>query len=114
AEAVSAVRSSTTQVESGVASARSAGDALASILEGSEAMQQMVTEIAAASAQQSQATQSVNGNVQEITRIIELTTLSSTRAVEACTRLSSLAANLNQLVGAFKVSAAAPIMVPAR
>src|SRR5665213_9783 len=65
AEAVQAVRSSMTQVESGVASARSAGNALASILEGSEAMQQMVTEIAAASTQQSHATQSVNGNVQE-------------------------------------------------
>jgi len=108
AEAVQAVRSSMSQVESSVASARSAGDALASILEGSEAMQQMVTEIAAASAQQSQATQSVNGNVQEITRIIELTTVSSSRAVEACTRLSSLAANLNHLVGAFKVRAASP------
>jgi methyl-accepting chemotaxis protein len=105
-EAVDAVRSSMKQVESGVTSARSAGDALASILESSEAMQQMVTEIAAASSQQSQATQSVNGNVQEITRIIELTTVSSMRAVEACTRLSSLAANLNTLVGAFKVRAA--------
>ena len=102
-EAVDAVRCSMKQVESSVSSARSAGDALASILESSEAMQQMVTEIAAASSQQSQATQSVNGNVQEITRIIELTTVSSTRAVEACTRLSSLAANLNTLVGAFKV-----------
>jgi methyl-accepting chemotaxis protein len=105
-EAVLAVRGSMQQVESGVASARSAGDALASILEGSEAMQQMVTEIAAAASQQSQATQSVNGNVQEITRIIELTAVSSTRAVEACGRLSSLAANLNQIVGAFKVRSA--------
>lgn len=105
-EAVEAVRSSMKQVEGGVQSARSAGDALASILESSEAMQQMVTEIAAASSQQSQATQSVNGNVQEITRIIELTTVSSTRAVEACTRLSSLAGNLNMLVGAFKVRTA--------
>ena len=86
-EAVLAVRGGMKQVESGVASARSAGDALASILEGAEAMQQMVTEIAAAASQQSQATQSVNGNVQEITRIIELTTDSSTRAVEACSRL---------------------------
>ena len=105
-EAVQAVRASMHQVENGVSSARSAGDALASILEGSEAMQQMVTEIAAAASQQSQATQSVSGNVQEITRIIELTTISSSRAVEACSRLSSLAANLNQLVGAFKVRSA--------
>jgi len=105
-EAVHSVRASMKQVETGVTSARSAGDALASILENSEAMQQMVTEIAAAASQQSQATQSVNGNVQEITRIIEMTTVSSARAVEACTRLSSLAGSLNQIVGAFKVGAA--------
>ncbi len=102
-EAVQAVRASMMQVETGVTSARSAGEALASILEGAEGMQQMVTEIAAAASQQSHATQSVSGNVQEITRIIELTTMSSTRAVEACGSLSSLAANLNQIVGAFKV-----------
>ena len=107
-EAVHSVRSSMKQVEAGVTSARSAGDALASILENSEAMQQMVTEIAAAASQQSQATQSVNGNVQEITRIIEMTTVSSARAVEACTRLSSLAGSLNQIVGAFKVRDAVP------
>jgi len=107
-EAVETVRASMTQVETGVASARSAGNALASILQGSEAMQQMVTEIAAASTQQSHATQSVNGNVQEITRIIEYTTASSARAVEACDRLSTLAGDLNKLVGAFRVRDTVP------
>jgi len=113
AEVVDAVRSSMTQVESGVASARSAGNALASILEGSEAMQQMVTEIAAASTQQSHATQSVNGNIQEISRIIECTTVSSAHAVEACDRLSTLAGDLNKLVGVFRVREVVPLAQPA-
>jgi methyl-accepting chemotaxis protein len=103
AEVVEAMRSSMLHVESGVGSARSAGDALANIIQGSEALQRMVTQIAAASAQQSYVTQSVNDNVNEISRIIEFTTTSSVRAVDACDRLSSLAADLNQLVGSFKV-----------
>jgi methyl-accepting chemotaxis protein len=103
AEVVEAMRSSMQLVESGVGSARSAGDALASIIQGSEAMQKMVTQIATASTQQSYATQSVNTNLNEISSIIGLTTSSSAQSVVACDRLSNLAADLNELVGSFKV-----------
>ena len=103
AEVVEAMSSSMAHVESGVGSARSAGDALTSIIQGSEAVQKMVTQIATASMQQSYATQSVNANLNEISTIIETTTRSSARAVDACDRLSNLAADLNELVGAFKV-----------
>jgi methyl-accepting chemotaxis protein len=102
-EVVEAMRSSMQHVESGVGSARSAGEALASIIQGSEAVQKMVTQIATASTQQSYATQSVNANLNEISSIIETTTKSSARAVDACERLSHLASDLNELVGAFKV-----------
>jgi methyl-accepting chemotaxis protein len=108
AEVVEAMRASMTHVESGVGSARSAGDALASILKGSEAVQIMVTQIASASTQQSYATESVNANVNEISRISERTTNSAARAVDACGRLSGLAADLNQLVGSFKVRTQLP------
>lgn len=103
AEVVEAMRSSTKHVESGVDSARSAGDALASIIHGSEGVQRMVTQIASASTQQSHATQSVNANISEISSIIECTTGNSARAVDACDRLTHLASDLNELVGAFKV-----------
>jgi methyl-accepting chemotaxis protein len=103
AEVVEAMRSSMGHVEGGVGSARAAGDALARIIQGSEAVQKMVTQIATASTQQSYATQSVNTNLSEISSIIEATTSSSARAVDACDRLSHLAADLNQLVGSFKV-----------
>ena len=102
-EVVEAMRSSMNHVESGIASARSAGNALASIIQGSEAMQLMVTQIASASSEQSAATQSVNANLNEIASIGLRTTASSTRSVDACDRLSVLAEDLNQLVGAFKV-----------
>lgn len=103
AEVVEAMRTSMGHVEGGVGSARAAGDALARIIQGSEAVQKMVTQIATASTQQSYATQSVNTNLSEISSIIEATTNSSALAVDACDRLSNLADDLNQLVGSFKV-----------
>lgn len=102
-EVVEAMRSNMRHVQIGVSSAQSAGDALASIIQGTEAVQKRVTQIAGASTEQSHATHSVNANLNEIASIIERTTKSSARAVEACDRLSQLAANLNELVGAFKV-----------
>jgi methyl-accepting chemotaxis protein len=107
AEVVEAMRSSMRHVEGGMSSARSAGDALKSIIHGSEAMQLMVTQIASASSEQSVATQSVNANLNEIASIGVRTTTSSARAVDACDRLAALAADLNQLVGAFKVTTVA-------
>jgi methyl-accepting chemotaxis protein len=104
AEVVEAMRSSMAHVETGVQSARSAGEALNSIIRGSEAMQLMVTQIASASSEQSSATQSVNINLNEIASIAVRTTFSSARSVDACDRLSALARDLNELVGAFKVS----------
>jgi methyl-accepting chemotaxis protein len=103
AEVIEAMRTSMGHVEGGVGSARAAGDALARIIQGSEAVQKMVTQIATASTQQSYATQSVNTSLSEISSIIEATSSSSARAVDACDRVSHLAADLNQLVGAFKV-----------
>jgi methyl-accepting chemotaxis protein len=102
-EAVEAMRSSMSHVQSGVDSARSAGVALKSIIQGSESVQMMVTQIAAAATEQSYATQSVSSNVHEIANIIEQTAVSSSHSVEACQKLSSLANELTGLVGSFKV-----------
>jgi methyl-accepting chemotaxis protein len=102
-EVVAAMQSGMRYVEGGVASAQSAGDALASIIRGSEAMQLMVTQIAGASSEQSAATESVNANLNEIANIGLRTTSSSARVVEACDSLAALAEDLNQLVGTFKV-----------
>ncbi len=101
--AVDAMRSSMGHVKSGVDSARSAGEALASIIHGSESVQKMVTQIAAAATEQSYSTQSVSENVNEIAAIIQQTAASSRQSVGACQQLSRLANELTSLVGAFKV-----------
>ena len=103
AVAVEAMRSSMVHVQSGVKSANSAGEALHSIIQGSESVQKMVTQIAAAATEQSYSTQSVTVNVNEIASIIERTASSSQQSVEACQQLSELANELSGLVGSFKV-----------
>jgi len=102
-EAVEAMRSSMSHVQSGVTSANSAGEALTSIILGSESVQKMVTQIAAAATEQSYSTQSVTANVSEIASIIERTAASSQQSVEACQQLAVLANQLTSLVGSFKV-----------
>lgn len=94
-EVVEAMRASMKHVEGGMSSARSAGDALQSIIQGSEALQLMVTQIASASSEQSAATQSVNANLNEIASIGVRTSSASARAVDSCDRLAALAADLN-------------------
>jgi methyl-accepting chemotaxis protein len=102
-EAVEAMRASMVHVQSGVTSANSAGEALTSIIHGSESVQKMVTQIAAAATEQSYSTQSVTENVNEIATIIQKTATSSQESVEACQQLALLANELGTLVGAFKV-----------
>jgi methyl-accepting chemotaxis protein len=101
--AVEAMRSSMSHVQSGVDSARSAGEALTSIIHGSESVQKMVTQIAAAATEQSYSTQSVSGNVNDIAAIIQQTAASSQHSVRACEQLSRLAGELSRLVGSFRV-----------
>jgi methyl-accepting chemotaxis protein len=102
-DAVEAMRSSMTQVQSGVDSAHSAGEALTSIIHGSESVQKMVTQIAASATEQSYSARSVTANVNEIASIIQTTAASAQRSVEACQQLALLANELANLVGSFKV-----------
>ena len=103
AEVVGAMRASMRRAESGAESARSAGAALARIIEGSEGLQRMVTQIAQASTEQSSAGRSVDDNLAAITGLGETTERAAGRQAEECDRLFGLATNLNGLVGAFKV-----------
>jgi methyl-accepting chemotaxis protein len=74
-----------------------------SIIHGSESVQKMVTQIAAAATEQSHSTQSVTASVNEIASIIEQTAAGSQQSVKACDKLATLANELTGLVKAFKV-----------
>jgi methyl-accepting chemotaxis protein len=103
AEVVEAMRASMDHVQTGVESARSAGVALDSIIHGSESVQKMVTQIAAAATEQSYSTQSVVDSLSEIASIITRTAAGSEQSAVACEELSTLANELSNLVGSFKV-----------
>jgi methyl-accepting chemotaxis protein len=102
-EVVEAMRATLAHVESGVKSARSAGTALGGIIQGSESVQMMVTQIASAATEQSYSTQSVVDSVKEIASLIARTAAGSEQSAEACEQLSKLANELSNLVGSFKV-----------
>jgi methyl-accepting chemotaxis protein len=102
-DVVKAMRSNMINVKGGVESAQSAGNALVSIIHGSESVQKMVTQIAAAATEQSHSTQSVTASVNEIASIIEQTAAGSQQSVKACDKLATLANELTGLVKAFKV-----------
>ena len=102
-EAVDAMRSSMSYMHCGVESARSAGEALTSIIHGSESMQMMVTQIAAAATEQSFSTESVSDSLGEIAAITKQAAASSQHSVEASQRLSRLSSELTGLVESFKV-----------
>lgn len=104
AEVLRSMESSTREVENGVSLAESAGEALRHILHGSGVLQEMVTQIASASAEQSRAAHSVNDSLYEIADLGTRTTSITAEAVTACDRLSHLATDLNSLVESFRVS----------
>lgn len=104
ADVVRSMNASTRGVENGVSLAESAGEALRNILDGSEALQGKVTQIAKSSSEQSRAAHSVNENLCEIADLGTRTTSITAHAVTACDHLSHLATDLNSLVGSFKVN----------
>jgi methyl-accepting chemotaxis protein len=101
--AVSAMESGTQQVEEGVTSTAKAGDSLRAIIQMSEQVGGMITEIATAAAQQSSTTEQVNGNVEQISKLAKESAIGAQQSAAACQDLSSLALDLQTMVSKFKL-----------
>jgi methyl-accepting chemotaxis protein len=101
--AVSAMESGTQQVEEGVTSTAKAGDSLRAIIQMSEQVGGMITEIATAAAQQSSTTEQVNGNVEQISKLVKESAIGAQQSAAACQDLSSLALDLQTMVSKFKL-----------
>jgi hypothetical protein len=93
------------EVESGVESTRRAGDSLRGIIQMSQQVGDMVTQIATAATQQSATTEQINGNVEQIARIASSTEAGVQQTAGALQDLSALAQNLRQVLGHFRLSA---------
>jgi methyl-accepting chemotaxis protein len=103
--AVAAMREGTNQVEEGVRITAQAGDSLKHVIQMSEQVGEMITHIAAAATEQASATDQVNQNVEQITRLVGESATGAQQSAKACQDLSSLAFDLQKLVGSFLLEA---------
>jgi methyl-accepting chemotaxis protein len=101
--AVVAIESGNAQVEEGLTTTAQAGQALQQIIQMAEQVGEMVIHIATAAQQQSGATGEVTGNMEQISKISHEAAAGAQQTARACHDLSSLALDLQNLVGRFKV-----------
>jgi methyl-accepting chemotaxis protein len=103
--AVAAMHDGTNQVQEGVKTTARAGDSLKQIIHMSEQVGDMITHIATAATEQSAASEEINQNVTQMTRLITDSAVGAQQAARACQELSELALDLQQLVSNFKLKA---------
>ena len=101
--AVTAMESGTKQVEEGVSSTAKAGDSLRAIIQMSEQVGGMITEIATAATEQSSTTEQVNQNIDQIAKLGKESAIGAQQSATACQDLSGLALDLQTMVGKFKL-----------
>jgi methyl-accepting chemotaxis protein len=101
--AVAAMHLGTTQVEDGVQTTARAGDSLKQIIRMSEQVGEMITHIATAATEQSSATDQVNQNVEQITRLVGESAIGAQQSAKACQDLSGIALDLQKSVASFSV-----------
>jgi methyl-accepting chemotaxis protein len=102
-DAVTAMESGTHQVEEGVNSTAKAGDSLRSIIQMSEQVGQMITDIATAATEQSSTTEQVNSNIEQIARLGKESAIGAQQSATACQDLSGLALDLQTMVSTFQL-----------
>jgi methyl-accepting chemotaxis protein len=101
--AVDAMRAETGRVDAGVEAASKAGEVLSAIITSAGTQHEMITHIATAATEQAAATEQVNGNMEQISRMVQQSAVSAEESAKACQDLSSLAFDLQQVVSKFKV-----------
>jgi len=101
--AVAAMETGTKQAVEGVSSTARAGDSLKTIIQMSEEVGAMITEIATAATQQSSTTEQVNHNVEQIARLVNEAATGAKQSATACQDLSGLALDLQSMVAKFNL-----------
>ncbi len=101
--AVEAMQGGSRQVQEGVDTTAQAGRSLADIIRTADKVGEMVSYIAAASAQQSNATEEVNANIDRISKITREAAAGSQQSARACSDLSGMALDLQKMVSQFRI-----------
>jgi methyl-accepting chemotaxis protein len=102
--AVQSMEEGTSEVERGIALADRAGSSLKEIVGVSQKVTDMVTQIAAASEEQSSASEQISKNVESISKVTGETAQGTQQIARAAEGLNQLTNTLQDLIGQFKVS----------
>jgi methyl-accepting chemotaxis protein len=103
-KAVAAMEQGRVKADTCVEQAAKAGVSLASITEMVYRIKDMNTQIASAAEEQSATTEEINRNVTNISEVAAETSQGATQTAVASDQLARLAANLQDLVGKFKIA----------
>ncbi len=101
--AVQAMELGNKEVQVGVEKTAASGEALREIIKLAEQVGDMIATIATAATEQSATTGQINANVSEISGSIQASSSASEQTAKACTDLSSLAFDLQNLVNQFQL-----------
>jgi methyl-accepting chemotaxis protein len=101
--AVESMQQGTKEVQVGIELADKAGRSLQEIVQISQKLTDMVTQIAAASEQQSSASEQISKNVEGISKVTSETAQGTQQIARAAEDLNRLTENLQQQVGAFRI-----------
>lgn len=102
--AVSGMEQGTLHVNSGRELAEQAGDSLREIVTMAQQVTSRITQIAAASKEQSSAAEQIARNIEHISKVTRETAVNSEQSAHVAVSLSQQAENLQQIVGRFKVN----------
>ncbi|MHB9100924.1 MAG: methyl-accepting chemotaxis protein [Sulfuricella sp.] len=101
--AVTSMGGTVHQVDSGVALAHQAGDAINQISDGANQVIQVVNEITVALAEQSSASDNIAGHVEKVAQITERNSAAANESANAALQLDELANSMRDTVSRFKI-----------
>jgi methyl-accepting chemotaxis protein len=101
--AVKSMQQGTKEVENGRSLAEKAGDSLKEIITGADRVTDIVTQVAAASEEQSRASEQITQNTELITNVTQQSATGVRQIAHAAEELNQLTGNLQSLISAFKV-----------
>jgi methyl-accepting chemotaxis protein len=108
AGAVESMEEGTRQVADGIELADKAGMSLKEIVEISQKVTDMITQIATASEEQSSTSEQISKNVEAISAVTSETASGTQQVARAAEDLNHLTVNLQELIGQFRLSSGSP------
>jgi methyl-accepting chemotaxis protein len=102
-DAVQSMKQGTKEVENGKMLAEKAGDSLKEIITGAERVANIVTLVAAASEEQSRASEQITQNIELITNVTQQSATGVKQIAQAAEALNQLTGNLQSIISNFKI-----------